>query len=88
MNLSRHEKGIIEIVRLNKSTKEIAIRKKITFWRLEIRFVWKSKKNLHGRFGGGWNWKLGFQSAGKTIIFSLLICAITFHVIEKRQKEC
>lgn len=29
-----------------------------------------------GRFGGGWNWKLGFMSSGSTIIFSLLIMSI------------
>lgn len=26
-----------------------------------------------GRFGGGWQWKLGFQAGGKTVIFNLLV---------------
>lgn len=26
-----------------------------------------------GRFGGGWNWKLGFQAGGSTLIISLLV---------------
>lgn len=31
---------------------------------------------LFGRFGGGWNWKLGFQAGGKTLIISLLVFSI------------
>jgi len=29
-----------------------------------------------GRFGGGWNWNLGFQASKTTIIFNLLVMSI------------
>lgn len=35
----------------------------------------KQNKPL-GRFGGGWNWKVGFQIGGRTLIISLLIGSI------------
>lgn len=35
---------------------------------------WLRNKNSpgFGRFGGGWNWCLGFNAGGSTIIFNLL----------------
>lgn len=46
----------------------------------EIRFSWRnpSPKNAWGRFGGGWNWKLGVQMGSHTILVSLLVCEITY----------
>lgn len=45
-----------------------------------IGFEFHSKKSSHGemfgRFGGGWNWKLGFQSGGNTLIISLLVAEV------------
>ena len=32
----------------------------------------KPHNSLWGRFGGGWQWKIGVQAGGSTIIFSLL----------------
>lgn len=26
-----------------------------------------------GRFGGGWNWKFGFQASGRTVIINYLV---------------
>ena len=43
---------------------------------LKFDFYWRSKKGW-GRFGGGWNWKLGFQVGGKTILVSMLVCELT-----------
>jgi len=57
---------------------KLRIDKKWKCGRLDIRFKWRSKKNLMGRFGGGWNWKLGLQTGGSTIVISLLICEIMF----------
>lgn len=51
------------------------------FW--SVKFSFRSSKNLWGRFGGGWNWKVGIQAGGTTIVFSLLICEV---VINKRQR--
>lgn len=39
------------------------------------RWPWQPRKEHWfpmGRFGGGWNWNLGFQAGGRCIIFNLL----------------
>lgn len=51
--------------------------------RLVIRADMRGTDGLMGRFGGGWNWKLGFQAGGSTIIISLLVMNITF-ALEKK----
>lgn len=79
------ERFMVAITRLNGALDNKGIAKKITIRNLEITFTWNSKKNLWGRFGGGWNWKLGFMASGRTIIFSLLICDIRFYL--KRRKS-
>lgn len=48
-------------------------------WQLGSWIVTLSKRatdGLMGRFGGGWNWKLGFQAGGNTVIISLLIAEL------------
>ena len=54
--------------------------KKFKLWKLEITITWRSKKSLMGRFGGGWNWELGFQSSRTTIIFNLLILSVRIYL--------
>lgn len=54
------------------------IKKKTSVGRLEITFEHKSKKCMLGRFGGGWNWELGFVAGGHTVIVNLLVCYIRF----------
>ena len=78
MELTDKEKFIVNVVRMNKANppKEILIKKK--FGCLEISFNWRSADNFWGRFGGGWNWKLGFAASGKTVIISLLIADLRF----------
>jgi hypothetical protein len=46
--------------------------------RLKITFSWRSRKDWMGRFGGGWQWKLGIQVGGSTVLLSLLICELIF----------
>ena len=69
-------KGILSVVALNKlwPKKEIHLKKEIKGWTFSFR--WRAKSNLWGRFGGGWNWELGFQASSRTIIFMLLICTV------------
>lgn len=40
------------------------------------RYGWRGTDGM-GRFGGGWNWNLGIQIGGKTILLSLLFGTIT-----------
>ena len=88
MNIAKtnEEAWILSVVRLNKlwPKKELVFSR--TIGSLKIEFEWRSSKNLWGRFGGGWNWKLGFQLGGSTLIISLLICSITFN-LKQRDKE-
>lgn len=37
----------------------------------------KRNDGIMGRFGGGWNWKLGIQAGGRTVLISLLIMEIS-----------
>lgn len=85
MNMTDQEKAIIEIVRLNKATKKDEIRIERRVGRLHMVFSWKSKKNFWGRFGGGWNWELGFVAGGRTVILNLLICSLRIEVIRKEE---
>lgn len=40
------------------------------------RYGWKGTPGM-GRFGGGWNWCLGFRAGGKSIYIELLVGAIS-----------
>lgn len=48
---------------------------------IKITYSHNKACSLWGRFGGGWNWKLGFQAGSKTLIISLLICELRFDII-------
>lgn len=54
------------------------IHKQVEIGRLIIVFSWRDKDLLWGRFGGGWNWHVGFQAGGKTLIIFLLVCSLRF----------
>ncbi len=79
------EQGLLAIIRLNQicSRKEISITHKLG--RIQFNLRWRSKDNLWGRFGGGWNWEFGFVAGGHTIIFNLLIFSIR---IEYKTGKC
>ena len=52
--------------------------------RLEIFVSMRSKNNAWGRFGGGWNWKLGLQAGGRTVVISFLIIEVMLSVKRKK----
>lgn len=79
--------GIIAICELNRNSKRIEIVKEWTIGRIRIKFEWRSKKNLWGRFGGGWNWELGFQASGKTVILNLLIASLRIEIKKKKRQK-
>ena len=76
MTLSVKEQAIIAVVRNNKANQPLEIRREWKIGKYEICYKRKPNKEGWGRFGGGWNWKLGFQAGGKTIIISLLVADI------------
>lgn len=51
--------------------------RRVILGRWEVEIDWRSAKNVMGRFGGGWRWKLGVQWSGAVVILSLLILSIT-----------
>lgn len=85
VDVAPEEKGILAICRLNKLEKRTEIKKTWNIGRLRVTFHWRSRKNLWGRFGGGWNWIVGFEIGGSTIILNLLICSLRFSIREKEK---
>ena len=49
-------------------------------WRLRVTVDWRSRDCLFGRFGGGWNWRLGLQAGGRTLAFHLLVATFTIRI--------
>jgi len=58
---------------------KLILRKEFKIKRLEITIDYKSSDGW-GRFGGGWNWVVGFQAGGHSLILNLLIFSITFYI--------
>lgn len=51
--------------------------------RLLFKLSWRNAKGFMGRFGGGWNWKLGFQAGGRSLIISLLVMEFSIYIRKK-----
>lgn len=60
-------------------TKPWTINRKINLGRLEIAFEMRSSKNFMGRFGGGWNWKVGIEWSRSTVIIFMLVAMLKFY---------
>lgn len=75
--LSQTERnGILAICALNKLEKEREFYKRIRLGNLNISVSWRSSKHLWGRFGGGWQWALGFEVAKRTLNLNCLVFSI------------
>jgi hypothetical protein len=81
--LSPQEKTIVEVVRLNKAIPRKEVRREGHLFGWRFVYNRRSKDNLWGRFGGGWNWELGFQAGGRTVIVNLLVASVR---IERKRK--
>ncbi len=44
----------------------------------------RKKSDWMGRFGGGWNWSLGFQAGGSTVILNLLTFSVRFDFVNHK----
>ncbi len=56
-------------------------------WRIRdrrVRYQRKTADEPLGRFGGGWQWEVGFQVAGSTVILNFLIFSLR---IERKKKR-
>lgn len=38
-----------------------------------VKLEWRSPWNFWGRFGGGWQWRVGVQAGGSTVVVHLLV---------------
>jgi hypothetical protein len=75
--LSGPELGMIQVIRHNRENPAKGKRWGLNVGRLKIRYERRFASNLWGRFGGGWQWKLGLQASRSTIIFNLLVATLT-----------
>jgi hypothetical protein len=74
--VSKEERGWLGIMRYNKLNPPKEINKKWECGRLQLTYHWRSSKSLWGRFGGGWQWSLGFEISQTTIMLNLLVFSI------------
>lgn len=58
-----------------------SIRKQWILFKRKIIFEWRNTEGW-GRFGGGWNFKFGFQLGGTTLIFNLLFCTLSIRPLK------
>ncbi len=67
------------------------VRKRWEWGRLVVRFEWRSADNAMGRFGGGWDWELGFQvgKSLRSVIFNLLVAqlVVRLRTVEQMARE-
>lgn len=75
VEVSDRERFWLWVMRRNKEP-ILEYRKKWKLFGFEIVFSWRSKKNAWGRFGGGWNWKVGIQIGASVVIVSLLVAEL------------
>lgn len=54
------------------------------FGRWKVRVSWRRKDGLMGRFGGGWNWRLGVQVGGTTVLVNLLVMSVAVSRLKER----
>ena len=70
------QNGILALCALNRVEKEREYYKRIRLGKLNISLGWRSSKHLWGRFGGGWQWALGFEVAKRTLNLNCLVFSI------------
>ena len=83
IDVTKEDIGILAIIAMNKAEKKDRIERWLRIGRLTIRYERRKKKEAWGRFGGGWNWRLGFSAGGKTIIVDLLVSSLRFSIDKK-----
>ena len=64
----------------------VAFDKSKRIGRIKLRLEMRRADGVMGRFGGGWNWKLGIQIGGKTLLISLLVAELTISIVAKEKK--
>lgn len=81
------QQGILSIVALNRLEEAWEIKKYGSLGPVGVKLRWRSKDHLMGRFGGGWNWKLGAQVGSTTVIVFLLVLSLSFTWLPKASER-
>jgi hypothetical protein len=80
--ISEEDRYILGIIKYNRlHSVATRIDKRIKIGKYNIHIEWKTSVNLWGRFGGGWNWKIGIMWSKYTVIFNLLVMSIRINKI-------
>lgn len=45
-------------------------------WKAELSIEWRKRSSFMGRFGGGWNWCIGFELGSTSLIINCLVFMI------------
>ena len=72
------QQGILALCALNQLMPPKQVRKEWSVGRYRVVYQHRSKDNLMGRFGGGWNWEVGVQVGRSTVIVNLLVASLRF----------
>lgn len=79
--------GVLALAALNRmSGIKYVYKFEFFFWRWKIRVEQRSKKNLWGRFGGGWNFELGIQVSRRSFILNYGVGSIRISLREKYRR--
>lgn len=81
------EAAWLEIIRWNRA--RVRRERVAQYWwkRLRVTVTQRSSSDPLGRFGGGWQWALGFRFGSSTLLLDLLVLSITVALIPKRALE-
>ena len=82
VEVSNEEGFYLWMMRLNRVAKIKGFTKAARIGKVKITFQYREKSNLWGRFGGGWNWKLGFQAGSNCLIIELLIASLRIEKVQ------
>ena len=62
----------------------VAFDRTVRLGRVSVRLFMRRSDGIMGRFGGGWNWKIGIQWGKTTCIMSLLVMEV---IVTRHRKE-
>ena len=58
----------------------------VLFRQIKIEIEQRSKKSLWGRFGGGWNWQLGFEVGRTSILIHYLVGTVRIKRLKRGEE--
>lgn len=59
-------------------------RHKVHLFGWRFKYERRTRDSFMGRFGGGWQWELGFQASSSTLIINCLVFSIRVNKLEYR----